>query len=88
MEEGLMRCEPARQAPEAVVGSGKADFDFQEAVTYARLSGVPIRSIAAVIQHNTSGFASMASRGLRRRPIEGKRTAGGVANGERDHRCS
>lgn len=51
---------------EAVVGSGKADIgiSFQEAVTYARLSGVPIKSIAAVIQHNTSGFASMATRGI------------------------
>jgi ABC-type nitrate/sulfonate/bicarbonate transport system substrate-binding protein len=81
-EEGLdvEVLEPAAAGTtEAVVGSGKADFgiSFQEAVTYARLSGVPIRSIAAVIQHNTSGFASMASRGIETpTDFEGKRYGG------------
>jgi len=42
--------------------SGAADFgiSFQESVTLARAEKVPIVSIAAVLQHNTSGFASAA----------------------------
>lgn len=48
-------------AEQAVVG-GAADFgiSFQEQVTLARASDIPIVSIAAIIQHNTSGFASRA----------------------------
>jgi ABC-type nitrate/sulfonate/bicarbonate transport system substrate-binding protein len=48
-------------AEQAVVGGG-ADFgvSFQEQVTLARADNVPIVSIAAIIQHNTSGFASRA----------------------------
>ncbi len=48
-------------AEQAVVG-GAADFgvSFQEQITLARADGVPIVSIAAIIQHNTSGFASRA----------------------------
>ncbi len=48
-------------AEQAVVG-GAADIgvSFQEQVTLARADGVPIVSIAAIIQHNTSGFASVA----------------------------
>ncbi|MGM0421300.1 MAG: ABC transporter substrate-binding protein [Bacillota bacterium] len=44
---------------EQVVGSGRADLgiSFQEWVTSARMEGVPVVSLAAVIQHNTSGFA-------------------------------
>jgi ABC-type nitrate/sulfonate/bicarbonate transport system substrate-binding protein len=44
------------------VASGAADFgiSFQESVTLARADNVPIVSIAAVLQHNTSGFASLA----------------------------
>ncbi|KPK88986.1 MAG: hypothetical protein AMJ88_18220 [Anaerolineae bacterium SM23_ 63] len=48
-------------AEQAVVG-GAADFgiSFQEQITLARADDVPIVSIAAIIQHNTSGFASRA----------------------------
>lgn len=44
---------------EQVVGAGRADLgiSFQEWVTSARIQGVPVVSLAAVIQHNTSGFA-------------------------------
>lgn len=57
---------PAGVTVETVVGSGKADFgvSFQEYVTSARIEGVPIISIAAVIQHNTSGFISLKDRGI------------------------
>lgn len=57
---------PTDVSVEAVVGAGKADFgvSFQEYVTSARLQNVPIVSIAAVIQHNTSGFAALRSAGI------------------------
>ncbi|MGD9678189.1 MAG: ABC transporter substrate-binding protein [Vulcanibacillus sp.] len=43
-----------------IVASGKAEFgiSYQEEVTYARTNQIPIVSIATIIQHNTSGFAS------------------------------
>lgn len=60
---------------EQLVASGKLDFgiSFQEAVTYARVEGVPVVSIAAIIQHNTSGFASRVDEGITRpRDFAGK----------------
>jgi len=50
------------------VGAGNTEFgvSFQEEVTIARSSGIPIVSIAAVIQHNTSAFAALASSGITR----------------------
>jgi len=58
--------EPGEVYPEAAVAGGAADFgiSFQENVTLARAEGAPIVSIAAVLQHNTSGFASLAGRGV------------------------
>lgn len=64
---------------EQVVATGSADFgiSYQEAVTLARAEDAPIVSVAAVIQHNTSGFASRAERGITRpKDFEGK-TYGG-----------
>jgi ABC-type nitrate/sulfonate/bicarbonate transport system substrate-binding protein len=54
--------QPGEVYAEAAVVSGVADFgvSFQEQVTLARADGVPIVSIAAILQHNTSGFASAA----------------------------
>ncbi|OAN45095.1 ABC transporter substrate-binding protein [Chloroflexus islandicus] len=51
---------------EQLVAAGRLDFgiSYQEAVTQARVEGVPIVSIAAIIQHNTSGFASRAEEGI------------------------
>lgn len=51
---------------EQLVAAGTLDFgiSYQEAVTQARVEGLPIVSIAAVIQHNTSGFASRAEAGI------------------------
>ncbi|GAB6179272.1 ABC transporter substrate-binding protein [Desulfotomaculum defluvii] len=44
-----------------LVATGKADFgiSYQESVTQARSTGIPLVSLAAVIQHNTSAFASL-----------------------------
>jgi ABC-type nitrate/sulfonate/bicarbonate transport system substrate-binding protein len=51
---------------EQVVGAGRADLgiSFQEWVTPARIQGVPIVSLAAVIQHNTSGFAVLEEKNV------------------------
>ncbi len=58
--------QPGEVYPEAAVAGGAADFgvSFQESVTLARAEGAPIVSIAAVLQHNTSGFASLATKGV------------------------
>jgi ABC-type nitrate/sulfonate/bicarbonate transport system substrate-binding protein len=52
--------EPGEVYAEQAVSAGAADFgiSFQEQLTIARSDGVPLVSIAAIIQHNTSGFAS------------------------------
>jgi ABC-type nitrate/sulfonate/bicarbonate transport system substrate-binding protein len=65
-EEGLEVeiIQPGEVFAEQAVASGAADFgiSFQEQVTLARADLVPIISIAAIIQHNSSGFASLASK--------------------------
>lgn len=70
---------PGEAGADQLVASGKADFGvgYQEAITQARIQGVPLVSIAAVIQHNTSGFASPAAKNIKTpKDFEGK-TYGG-----------
>ena len=57
---------PGESDVHQVVATGSADFgvSYQEGTTFARVEGVPIVSIAAVIQHNTSGFASRGRAGI------------------------
>lgn len=57
---------PGESSADALVASGKADFgiSYQENITQARTEGVPIVSVAAIIQHNTSGFASPADKNI------------------------
>jgi ABC-type nitrate/sulfonate/bicarbonate transport system substrate-binding protein len=52
--------EPGEVYAEQAVSGGAADFgiSFQEQLTIARSNGIPLVSIAAIIQHNTSAFAS------------------------------
>jgi ABC-type nitrate/sulfonate/bicarbonate transport system substrate-binding protein len=49
------------------VASGNAHFgvSYQEELTLARVQQVPALSIAAVIQHNTSGFASPVAKNIK-----------------------
>ncbi len=49
------------------VASGNAHFgvSYQEELTLARVQEVPAISIAAIIQHNTSGFASPAEKNIK-----------------------
>lgn len=60
--------QPGEVYAEQAVASGAADFgvSFQEQVTLARAAAepAPLVSIAAIIQHNTSGFASLAEKGV------------------------
>lgn len=50
-----------------MVARGKAQFgvSYQEDVTFARAAGVPVVSLAAVIQHNTSCFAAPVSKNIK-----------------------
>lgn len=64
---------------EQVVASGKSDFaiSYQEALTLARSTGIPIVSIAAIIQENTSAFASLKETNITSpKEFEGKRYGG------------
>lgn len=69
-EEGLNVniIEPTEGATATLVAVGRGDFgiSYQEEVTMAIASEdpLPIRAVAAVIQHNTSGFAAAASKGI------------------------
>ena len=68
-EEGLNVeiIQPSSGTAEQLIATEKAEFgvSYQENVTLARLEDIPVVSIAAVIQHNTSGFASIASKGIK-----------------------
>jgi ABC-type nitrate/sulfonate/bicarbonate transport system substrate-binding protein len=71
--------QPSGGTVDMLVASGSADFgvSYQESVTFARVENVPIVSIAAVIQHNTSGFASLKQKGiLSPYDFEGKKYGG------------
>ena len=74
--------EPAEGGVPQVVGAGNVEFGigFQEFMTPARVAGIPVVSVAAIIQHNTSGFASHADRAITRpRDFAGK-TYGGFGS--------
>lgn len=79
--------EPTEGATNTLIAVGKGDFgiSYQEDVTMARSldEPLPIRAIAAVIQHNTSGFASWADKGITSvRDFVGKTYAGWGGPGE------
>lgn len=73
--------QPLEGSAATLVATGKADFgiSYQEEVTYAKTSEdpLPIKAVATVIQHNTSGFASPKSKNITSpKDFEGK-TYGG-----------
>jgi ABC-type nitrate/sulfonate/bicarbonate transport system substrate-binding protein len=57
--------QPGEVYAEQAVAGGAADFgvSFQEQLTLARADEVPLVSIAAILQHNTSAFAARAGLG-------------------------
>ncbi len=68
-EQGLAvnLIQPGEVYAEQAVATGAADFGIssQEYLTLARAKdGVPLVSIAAILQHNTSGFAARAGEGV------------------------
>lgn len=70
--------QPANSTAEQLVASGRADFgiSYQEQLTYARTTknALPIKAVAAILQHNTSGFASLKTSGIQTpKDFEGKR---------------
>ncbi|EPZ62385.1 NMT1/THI5 like family protein [[Clostridium] sordellii ATCC 9714] len=54
--------QPSEGGASTLVATGKADFgiSYQEEVTFAKTSKdpLPIKAVATILQHNTSGFAS------------------------------
>lgn len=71
--------QPGESTAEQLVASDSAQFgvSYQESVTFARSEGIPVVSIAAVIQHNTSGFMSLKDKGiLSPKDFEGKKYGG------------
>ena len=66
-------------SPEQLVTTGKADFavSFEEAVVAGAVTGQPLVSVGAIIQHDTSVLATLKSSGLTRpRDLDGKKYAG------------
>lgn len=65
-EEGLdvEIIQPSEGGASQLIAAGQGDFGIscQEEVTVARSQNIPVVAIAAVIQHNTSGFASPVSK--------------------------
>ncbi len=62
-----------------IVASGKADFavSSQEAVTLAKAKDIPVVSVATIIQHNTSAFASLPKSNINSvKDFEGKKYGG------------
>lgn len=73
--------QPSEGGPAALIAAGQGDFgiSYQEQVTFARTSDepLPVVAIAAIIQHNTSGFASPVEKGIvRPKDFEGKKYGG------------
>jgi len=88
-EEGLQVriIEPTEGATATLIAVGKGDFgiSYQEDVTIALTSAdpLPIKAIAAIIQHNTSGFATYEGKEIESpRDFEGKVYAGWGGPGE------
>jgi len=71
--------EPSPGGAAQLVAAGQGDFgvSYQEEVTTARSQGIPLVALAAVIQHNSSGFASPVATNIKTpKNFEGK-TYGG-----------
>lgn len=80
-EQGLdvQIIQPSQGGVAGLVAAGQAQFgiSYQEEVTMARLQKVPIVSIGAIIQHNTSCFAAKKTSHITRpKDFEGKRYGG------------
>jgi ABC-type nitrate/sulfonate/bicarbonate transport system substrate-binding protein len=73
--------QPAEGGSASLIAAGQGEFgiSYQEEITYARTAAepLPVKAIAAIIQHNTSGFASPAEKGIvTPKDFEGKKYGG------------
>lgn len=73
--------QPGEGTVTTIIAAGQGDFgiSYQEDVTFARTSDspLPIVAIGAILQHNTSGFASAKDKNITRpKDFEGKTYAG------------
>lgn len=65
--------DPAAALKQVAFGHTEFGVSFQEEVTIARSQDIPVVSLAAIIQHNTSAFASLKEKGITRpKDFEGK----------------
>ncbi len=69
--------QPSEGSSLQLISAGKGDFavSYQEDLTYAKTSDepLPVKAIAAIIQHNTSGFASPKEKNIKTvKDFEGK----------------
>jgi ABC-type nitrate/sulfonate/bicarbonate transport system substrate-binding protein len=68
--------DPAAGLKQVAFGHSELGISFEEEVTIARAQGIPVVSIGAILQHNTSAFASLQSSGITRpKDWEGHRYA-------------
>ncbi|MBN1483438.1 MAG: ABC transporter substrate-binding protein [Chloroflexia bacterium] len=68
-EQGLavdiqIPADPAAALRQVATGNTEFGVSFQEEVTVSRANDIPVVSLAAIVQHNTSAFASLADSGL------------------------
>jgi ABC-type nitrate/sulfonate/bicarbonate transport system substrate-binding protein len=82
-EEGLdvNIIQPSEGGSADLIAANQGEFgiSYQEQVTYARTAEnpLPVKAIAAIIQHNTSGFASPEAKGIKSPgDFEGRRYGG------------
>jgi len=82
-EEGLdvNIIQPSEGGSADLIAANQGEFgiSYQEQVTYARTADnpLPVKAIAAIIQHNTSGFASPEAKGIKSpKDFEDKRYGG------------
>ncbi len=66
--------DPAAALRAVAAGQTQFGVSFQEEVTISRANDIPVVSIAAILQHNTSAFASLQGAGIARpRDWEGRK---------------
>lgn len=82
-EEGLdvEIIQPSEGGSSDLIAAGQGEFgiSYQEEVTYARTATdpLPVKAIAAIIQHNTSGYGSPAVKNIKTaKDFEGKKYGG------------
>lgn len=75
--EIIQPADPSAVLQLLAAGTAQFGIGFQESLTFARDKGVPVVSIGAILQHNTSVFAAPLDRGIgTAKDFEGKNYGG------------